>query len=354
MKEILQAAIDQGASDIHLTVGKKPVFRLSGALASQAGLPLVAEETFTRFFAAYLRDYDPTQDCDLALPFDVDNRFRVNLFNGLAGKSAVLRLIPSHCPSLPELGAPPLLTELAEKKKGLVLVTGPTGSGKTTTLAAMIRHINETQARHILTIEDPIEFIHTPQKSLISQREIGTHTPSFSAALKSALREDPDVILVGELRDYETIAMALTAAETGHLVFGTLHTPSAHLTIDRLIDVFPTADKPLARTMLAGTLNAVVAQDLLPRADGRGRVAAFETLVCTRAIENLIRENQIPQIYSMMQTGRKSGMKTMEEAIKELLEQSLIRDQEEPSDKTLPPAPSDSLAGSKGGVTSLV
>jgi twitching motility protein PilT len=223
-----------------------------------------------------------------------------------------------------QLDLPPVIKRFADLEKGIILVTGPTGSGKSTTLASMINHINMHDARHILTIEDPVEFFHTSKKSLVNHREVGTDTQSFARALKSALREDPDVILVGEMRDHETISLALTAAETGHLVFATLHSSSAAKTIDRLIDVFPTGDKEMVRSMIASSLQGVIAQTLLSRADGSGRVGAYEVLVGTNAVRNLIRENQIPQMYSMMQTGSRYGMITMEEAVGDLLEAGII------------------------------
>jgi twitching motility protein PilT len=223
-----------------------------------------------------------------------------------------------------KLDLPPVMRRFAELEKGIVLVTGPTGSGKSTTLASMINHINTTMSKHILTIEDPVEFFHTSQKSLVNHREVGTDTKNFARALKSALREDPDVILVGEMRDYETISLALTAAETGHLVFGTLHSNSASKTIDRIIDVFPAGDKEMIRAMISSSLEGVIAQTLLRRADGSGRVGAYEVLVGTNAVRNLIRENQIPQMYSMMQTGSRYGMVTMKDAIADLLESGII------------------------------
>jgi twitching motility protein PilT len=227
-----------------------------------------------------------------------------------------------------DLNLPGIIRKFPELEKGIVLVTGPTGSGKTTTLAAMIDHINKTQSRHILTIEDPVEYYHTSAKGLINHREVGSDTHSFSAALGSAMREDPDVILVGEMRDYETISLALTAAETGHLVLGTLHANSAAKTIDRIIDVFPTSDKEMARTMLASSIQGVVSQALLRKASGKGRVGAFEVLVGTNAVRNLIRENQIPQIYSMLQTGKRYGMLTMEEDIKSLRDSGTVSEAE--------------------------
>jgi twitching motility protein PilT len=223
-----------------------------------------------------------------------------------------------------ELELPPIMRRFAELEKGLILVTGPTGSGKSTTLASMINHINENDGRHIITIEDPVEFFHTSKKSLVNHRELGTDTKSFARALKSVLREDPDVILVGEMRDYETIALALTAAETGHLVFGTLHSNSAAKTIDRIIDAFPTGDKEMIRAMLASSLQGVVAQTLLKKTGGEGRIGAFEILVGTNAVRNLIRENQVAQLYSMIQTGSRYGMITMEDAVNAMLEQGII------------------------------
>lgn len=223
-----------------------------------------------------------------------------------------------------QLDLPPIMRRFAELEKGIILVTGPTGSGKSTTLASMVNHINLNMSKHILTIEDPVEFFHESKKSLVNHREVGTDTASFARALKSALREDPDVILVGEMRDYETISLALTAAETGHLVFATLHSSSAAKTIDRVIDVFPTGDKEMVRAMLSSSLQGVVAQTLLRKADGKGRVGAFEILVGTNAVRNLIRENQIPQMYSMMQTGSRYGMVTMEDCVKDLLDAGII------------------------------
>ena len=251
-------------------------------------------------------------------------RFRVNGFTTRLGAAAVFRTIPTEVPTMEQLGLPPVMRRFSELEKGIILVTGPTGSGKSTTLASMINHINRTMSKHVLTIEDPVEFFHNSQKSLVNHREVGTDTNSFARALKSALREDPDVILVGEMRDYETISLALTAAETGHLVFATLHSNSASKTIDRVIDVFPTGDKEMVRAMLASSLQGVVAQTLVRKADGNGRVGAFEILVGTNAVRNLIRENQIPQMYSMMQTGSRYGMITMQDAIADLFESGII------------------------------
>ncbi len=268
-------------------------------------------------------EYEEHMELDFAIALGEKARFRVNGFTTRLGASAVFRTIPSEVPTMEQLDLPPVMRRFAELEKGIILVTGPTGSGKSTTLASMINHINVHHAKHILTIEDPVEFFHNSKKSLINHREVGTDTKNFARALKSALREDPDVILVGEMRDYETISLALTAAETGHLVFATLHSNSASKTIDRVIDVFPTGDKEMVRAMLASSIQGVVAQTLL-RKEGGGRVGAFEILVGTNAVRNLIRENQIPQMYSMMQTGSRYGMITMEDAVTDLLEAGII------------------------------
>lgn len=271
-------------------------------------------------------EFERDWEIDFAISFGDNMRFRVNAFNNISGPAAVMRTIPTEILSLTQLGTPPVFAELCELHKGLILVTGPTGSGKSTTLAAMIDHINQTYSKHILTIEDPVEFVHQSKKSLINQREVGRDTSSFARALKSSLREDPDIILVGELRDLETIQLALTAAETGHLVMGTLHTNSAPETIDRVIDVFPAQDKEMVRSMLSVALQAVITQTLLKKREG-GRVAAHEIMIATPAIRNLIRENKIPQLYSSIQMGAKLGMKTMKESIFQLLNEGVIVEQ---------------------------
>ena len=272
--------------------------------------------------------FETRNDLDFAYEIPQVGRFRVNLLRQHKGVGAVFRLLPSRLYTLEELGLPQVVYSLVRLEQGLVLVTGPTGSGKSTTLAAIIDHINQESDKHIVTIEDPLEFIHPNKKSLVTQREVGAHTTSFAAALRAVLREDPDIILLGELRDLETISLAITAAETGHLVFGTLHTRTAASTVDRLIDVFPPEQQSQIRTMLAETLKGVIAQQLLVRADGQGRVIAVEILVGTTALANLIREGKTYQIPSLIQTGRREGMQTMDQAILELLRSKQITPQE--------------------------
>ena len=271
-------------------------------------------------------EYERDMETDFAISFGDQMRFRVNAFNTLNGPAAVLRTIPNKIQGLETVGAPDILKKLCGLHKGLILVTGPTGSGKSTTLAAMIDYINNNSPKHIITIEDPVEFIHVSKKSLINQREVGKNTKSFAKALRSALREDPDVVLVGELRDMETIQLALTAAETGHLVMGTLHTNSAPKTIDRIIDVFPAGDKEMIRAMLSISLEAVITQTLLKRRDA-GRVAAHEIMLGTPAMRNLIREGRIAQLYSMIQTGSKMGMVTMKDSVYKLLSEGIISEE---------------------------
>ena len=325
--ELLRFAAENKASDLHLSAGERPMLRIDGELVRVDVPPLTSEEAHRLVFDvmndANRRAFQEHLECDFAFVLGDTLRFRVNAFVQNRGEGAVFRSIPHKVPTFADLNAPAILRELAEQEKGLVLVTGPTGSGKSTTLAAMIDHLNSTTAGHILTLEDPIEFVHTPKRSLVNQREVGTQSKSFSAALRSALREDPDVILVGELRDLETISLALTAAETGHLVFGTLHTSSAPKTIDRIIDVFPTSQQAQVRTMLSESLLGVVTQMLLKRTGG-GRAAALEVLLGTPAVRNLIRENKTYQLGSVMQVGAKAGMQTMEAALVELVTSGTI------------------------------
>lgn len=325
--QLLAFAMQNKASDLHLSSGSQPIIRVHGDLKRVKGDPLTSDLIRTMLYSIMTEDqravYERDFEMDFAISFGERARFRVNAFMTRQGCAAVFRSIPSIVPTLDELELPNVMRRFAELEKGIVLVTGPTGSGKSTTLAALINHINQNMSKHILTIEDPVEFYHTSKKSLVNHRELGTDTHSFAKALKSALREDPDVILVGEMRDHETISLALTAAETGHLVFGTLHSSSAPKTIDRIIDVFPMSDKEMVRAMLSGSLQGIVAQTLLQRAEG-GRVGAYEILVGTNAVRNLIRENQVPQLYSMMQTGSRYGMITMEDAVLDLLDSKII------------------------------
>jgi twitching motility protein PilT len=312
--DLLRFAIDRRASDLHLSAGEPPMVRIQGDLVRLDHPPLLADDTHRLIFEVMndgqRRQFQEHLEVDFAYELGDDARFRVNAFMHDRGEGAVFRQIPGKIPRLDELGLPPILRSLVQAEKGLVLVTGPTGSGKSTTLAAMIDALNESMAGHILTLEDPIEFVHKPKRALVNQREIGRQSKSFTAALRSALREDPDVILVGELRDLETVSLALTAAETGHLVFATLHTASAPKTIDRLIDVFPTEQQAQVRTMLSESLLGVVAQMLLKKKTG-GRQAALEILLGTPAVKNLIREGKTHQLLSVMQVSGKLGMQTL-------------------------------------------
>lgn len=330
--QLLAFVMQNNASDLHLSATNPPIVRVFGTLKRLKSEALTNEDIRGMLYSIMTddqrADFERDLELDFAISFGEKARFRVNAFTNRNGAAAVFRTIPSVVPSMEELDLPPIMRRFAELEKGIVLVTGPTGSGKSTTLASMINHINETMPKHILTVEDPVEFFHSSKKALVNHRELGNDTLSFSRALKSALREDPDVILVGEMRDHETISLALTAAETGHLVFGTLHSNSASKTIDRIIDVFPTGDKEMIRAMLSSSLQGVIAQTLLKRKGGQGRVAAFEVLVGTNAVRNLIRENQIPQMYSMIQTGSRYGMITMEDAIEGLLEQGVVDEEE--------------------------
>lgn len=325
--ELLIACIKNGASDLHLTVDNPPLMRVNGEIVAVNAPPLNADTVKTMIYSIMTEqqrsDFERDLELDFSVAFGEEMRFRVNAFNTINGAAAALRTIPTEILSLEDLDAPEVFKRLCTMPKGLILVTGPTGSGKSTTLAAMVDHINTHYSKHILTIEDPVEFVHQTKRSLINQREVGASTKSFAKALKSALREDPDVILVGEMRDLETIQLAMTAAETGHLVMGTLHTSSAPKTIDRIIDVFPAEDKEMVRAMLSVSLQAIIAQILLKR-NGGGRVAAHEILLGTPAIRNLIREGKIPQITSMMQMGTKKGMCIMKDTVHKLVEQDIV------------------------------
>ncbi|MBP1721741.1 MAG: pilT [Deltaproteobacteria bacterium] len=328
MTELLKFAIQSAASDLHISAGEPPMFRIHGDIRKLDMEPLTEDEVHTMIYDI-LNDqqrklFEEHRELDFSIALGEYGRFRVNVFIQNRGKAAVLRTIPNVVKSFDELGLPKICRDITKAEKGLVLVTGPTGCGKSTTLATMIDAINSNTSKHIITIEDPIEFIHQSKKCLVNQREVGAHTHSFANALRSALREDPDVILVGEMRDLETISLALTASETGHLVFATLHTSSAPKTIDRIVDVFPPSQQAQTRTMLSETLFAVISQILLKRPGGEGRIPALEIMICTSAIRNLIRESKTAQIVSTLQTGQQFGMQTMEMAVKNLLTRRLI------------------------------
>jgi len=326
--DLLAFGVKNKASDLHLSAGLPPMIRVHGDVR-RINMPSmnhsqVHDMVYDIMNDAQRKFYEENLECDFS--FEIPNlaRFRVNAYNQQRGCAAAFRTIPSKVLTLEQLAAPPIFKDIAMNPRGLVLVTGPTGSGKSTTLAAMVDFINESEYAHILTVEDPIEFVHQSKRCLINQREVGPHTLSFANALRSALREDPDVILVGEMRDLETIRLAMTAAETGHLVFGTLHTSSAAKTVDRIIDVFPAAEKDMVRAMLSESLRAVISQTLLKTKDEQGRVAAHEIMIGTPAIRNLIRENKVAQMYSAIQTGQALGMQTLDQNLAELVRRNVI------------------------------
>ena len=336
--DLLTLSVERGASDLHLTAGLPPLVRIDGDICPLFDEPIpalagsgeaIGQQQLTALLHEVMREdqrreFEERLETDFSYELAGVARFRVNAFHQNRGAGAVFRTIPAEVVTLETLGLGPIFKTIADAPRGLVIVTGPTGSGKSTTLAALIDYLNQAKSQHILTIEDPIEFVHESKRCLINQREVHRDTHSFSSALRSALREDPDIILVGELRDLETIRLALTAAETGHLVFATLHTTSAAKTIDRIIDVFPAAEKDMVRSMLSESLQAVVSQTLLRKVGG-GRVAAFEIMRGSPAIRNLIREDKVAQMYSTIQTGAAQGMTTLDQSLKELVDRGIIR-----------------------------
>jgi twitching motility protein PilT len=337
--ELLAFGVEQGASDCHLSAGEPPMLRVHGDLKKLDSPTLSPEAVHALIFDimndTQRRVFQETLECDFSFALGETARFRVNVFMQRKGEAAVFRTIPTKVLTLDELGMPPILKQLCEREKGLILVTGPTGSGKSTTLAGMVDYLNESYEGHILTVEDPIEFVHQSKKCLVNQRELGPNTQSFSNALRAALREDPDIILVGELRDLDTIQLALTAAETGHIVFATLHTSSAPKTVDRIIDVFPPVQQAQIRAQFAESIQAVIAQTLCKKKGG-GRVPALEIMIGTTAIRNLIREGKIHQIPGTMQVSQKDGMQTMDMALINLVNRGLVTREEAQSKSTNP------------------
>lgn len=328
IEELLLKTLELGASDLHITTGLPPVIRIHGELRALDYPKLLPNDTRELIYSILTQEqrdiFERKWEYDFSYSIPGKGRFRVNVYFQRGSVAAAFRTIPAKIPTIEELRLPPVVQEFAMKPRGFVLVTGPTGSGKSTTLAALINIINETRSCHIITIEDPIEFLHPHKKSVVNQREVGADTHSFANALKYALRQDPDVILIGEMRDLETIQTALTAAETGHLVFATLHTVDAPQTIDRIIDVFPPHQQQQVRIQLAGCLQGIISQQLLPTSDGKGRVVACEILVATAGIRNLIREGKTHQIYTAIQTGQKYGMQTLDMALADLVRRGWI------------------------------
>lgn len=326
--KLLVFSLQKGASDLHLSAGLPPMMRLHGEM-TRLDAPAMDAEQLQAMLHEIMTDDQKQKfardwDLDFAIEVPGSGRFRVNMLMQTRGAAAVFRAIPTEAPSLATLNLPAILADLSMKERGLILVTGPTGSGKSTTLAAMVDHINQNRRGHIITVEDPIEFVHQPKKCLINQREVGRHTESFATALRGALREDPDAILVGELRDLETTSLAITAAETGHIVFGTLHTNSAPKTVDRVIDIFPSGQQAQIRSMFSESLVGIISQVLLKKKDGTGRVGAYEILVAIPAIRNIIREDKTAQIISMIQTGSSHGMQSMDQALKRLVMEGVV------------------------------
>jgi twitching motility protein PilT len=356
MHDLLQIMIDRGASDLHITTGTYPQIRVTGKLVQLTEFEQLTPQDTQRLAYSVLNEaqkqkYEEENELDLSFGIQNLARFRCNVYRQRGAVAAAIRVIPFKIRSFEDLNLPPIVQQMADRPKGLILVTGPTGSGKSTTLAAMLDKINSERSEHIMTIEDPIEFVHPHKKCLVNQREVFADTHSFKNALKSILRQDPDVVLVGEMRDLETISAALTIAETGHLTLGTLHTNSCAQTMDRIIDVFPSDQQPQIRAQLSLVLEGVLSQALIPKIGG-GRVMALEVMVTTPAIRNLIREEKIHQIYSAMQSGQKFGMQTMNQSLVELIRKRQITREEGMSRSTLPEELAQLLQHSEGGGTS--
>ncbi len=328
LNSLLKEMKDRGASDLHLVAGVSPVIRIDGDIKMLGDKPLSAEQVksliYSLISAAKIAEFEKTHELDFSFGVNGMGRFRTNLHFQKGSIAAAIRRIPDRIPSLSELNLPPILAELALKEKGLVLVTGPSGCGKSTTVAAMVEIINQTRPVHIITIEDPIEYLHSHNKSIVEQREVGSDTFSFAESLKRCLRQDPDVIMIGEMRDLETIATAITAAETGHLVLATLHTPDAPEAVNRIVDVFPPYQQTQIKIEFSSTLQGIIAQVLLPKKDSQGRVPAVELLIATSAVRNLIRAGKSHQLWTSMQTGSQFGMQTMDEALKDLVERDIV------------------------------